>query len=68
MRTEEAVREMYQRYVFGCAKSRLSDEGDDAALIYYGAAIACGRTLGKDMKRIRKDLEVAEDHYRKVGI
>lgn len=68
MRTEEQVRDMYKRYVNGHAKAKLSEKEKNTSLIFYGAAIACGRTLGKDMKRIKMDLEIAQDHYRRVGL
>jgi hypothetical protein len=64
MRTEEEVRALYKQYVLKYAEA--IQKGDTVASHqYFGASIACGRTLGKDVKRIKKDFEVAEYHINK---
>ena len=59
MRTEEKVREMYRQYVYRCAIQSLHGRHVHANQ-YFGAAVACGRTLEKDMKRISQDLNRAK--------
>ncbi len=65
MRSEEEVRRFYRDYVLKYADANLKGR-DIAANQYFGAAIACGRTLGKDAKRIRRDMEMAEEHLRRI--
>lgn len=65
MRSEEEVRRFYRDYVLKYADANLNKR-TVAANQYFGAAIACGRTLGKDAKRIKRDLEMAEDHLRRL--
>ncbi len=60
MRTEEEVRNMYKIYVAGYATATNKEMEDQ----FFGAAIACGRTLGKDIKRIKKDFEVTKEVLR----
>lgn len=67
MRAEEEIRRFYKDYVLRFAKSKLTGK-EVAAQQYFGAAVACGRILGKDMKRIKKDFGIAEDHYRREGL
>lgn len=64
MRNEEEVRRFYKDYVLKYAESNLKGR-TDAANQYFGAAIACGRTLGKDVKRIRLDMQIADEHLRR---
>jgi hypothetical protein len=65
LRTEEEVRRFYRDYVMKYANANL--KGDrDATNQYFGAAIACGRTLGKDVKRIKLDFQIAEEHIRRT--
>lgn len=61
MRSEEEVRELYKNYVKRYALAKF-EKKEIAAHQYYGAAIACGRTLGKDMKRINLDLSITFDY------
>jgi len=66
MRTEAEIREFYKDYVYRFSKAAI--EGNiNAALEYKGAAVACGRTLGKDLKRINADLEIAKDWLKRYG-
>lgn len=65
MRSESEVRALYKQYVFKYAESKIKEERD-ASNQYFGAAIACGRTLGKDVKRIRLDFDIAEEHLRRT--
>lgn len=60
MRTEQEVRELYRQYVYRYAISDI-DGKRTAANQYFGAAIATGRTLGRDLKRIRKDFTTAKE-------
>lgn len=64
MRSEEEVRALYRLYIVKHANSVINNDRD-AANQYFGASIACGRTLGKDIKRIKKDLEITEEHFRR---
>lgn len=65
MRSEEEVRSLYKKYVFKYAEAALDNPHSAAANQYFGAAIASGRTLGKDVRRIKKDFEIAKEHYRR---
>jgi len=65
MRTEEQVRDMYRQYVYRYAISDL-DGKRTAANQYYGATVSCGRTLGRDMKRIKRDINTAKDFVRRL--
>ena len=67
MRSEEEVRRFYKDYVLSYAKAVLEGR-DTAANQYFGAAIACGRTLGKDIKRIKLDFDIAQDHFKRKGL
>jgi len=64
MRSEEEIRLMYRQYVFKYAKATIEGERD-ASNQYFGAAISCGRTLGKDVKRIRLDFDIAKEHLQR---
>ena len=64
MRTEEEVRRFYKDYVLKYAEATLKGK-EVAAHQYFGAAIACGRTLGKDAKRMKMDFQIAEEHLRR---
>ena len=64
MRSEEQVRGSYKDYVLRYATANLAGR-EVAAHQYFGAAIACGRILGKDIKRIKRDFQIAEDHVRR---
>jgi len=64
MRTEEQVREMYRQYIYRYALADL-DGKRVAANQYFGASIACGRTLGKDIKRIKKDFGAAKSFIKR---
>ncbi len=64
MRTEEEVRRFYKGYVLKYAEANLKGRSE-AAHQYFGAAIACGRTLGKDAKRMKLDFKIAEEHLRR---
>lgn len=59
MRTEEQVKEMYRQYVYRYAIALINGQVLPARE-YYGAAVATGRTLGRDMKRIKKDFKTAD--------
>ena len=61
MRSEEEIRGMYKQYVFKYAEAIL-ENNRDASNQYFGAAISCGRTLGKDVKRIKLDFDIAKEH------
>jgi len=67
MRTESEVRALYKQYIFKYAEAN-RDNNRDAANQYFGAAIACGRTLGKDVKRIRLDFDIAKDYLRREAL
>lgn len=64
MRSEEEVRELYTQYVKRHALAEL-DGKKHMALLYWGASVACGRTLGKDLLRIKKDIQIVKDYIRK---
>lgn len=63
MRSEEDVRALYKDYVYRHAKSDL-DGKTKAASEYFGAAIALGRTLGKDVRRITTDIDIVKTYIR----
>jgi hypothetical protein len=63
MRTEEEVRTLYKDYVYRHAKSSL-DGKVIAAHEYFGAAIALGRTLGKDVRRITTDIDIVKTYIK----
>jgi hypothetical protein len=67
MRTESEVRSLYKQYVLKYAEARLK-KNTVAEHQYFGAAIACGRTLGKDAKRIKLDFEIAQEHLRRESV
>lgn len=64
MRTEEEVRRFYKDYVMKYAHAVIMGK-TIASHQYFGAAIATGRTLGKDTKRIKKDMMLADEHIRR---
>lgn len=64
MRTEEEVRRFYKDYVMKYAYAVIKGK-TEASHQYFGAAIATGRTLGKDTKRIKKDMLLADEHIRR---
>ena len=64
MRKEEEVREFYVDYVNRHVEALL-DKRVVAANQYFGAAVACGRTLGKDLNRIVQDITVALEFSQK---
>ena len=64
MRSEEEVRRFYKDYVLKYADANLKGK-NDMANQYFGAAIACGRTLGKDARRIKLDMHIADEHLRR---
>lgn len=64
MRTEEEVRRFYKDYVLKYAYAVITGK-TEASHQYFGAAIACGRTLGKDTKRIKLDMQIADEHLRR---
>lgn len=66
MRTEEEVRNMYRQYVYRYAIADLNSTRHDMINQYYGAAVACGRTLGRDMKRIKKDFGQAKSFIKRL--
>jgi len=65
MRTEEEIRNMYRNYIYRYAIADLNGKRT-AAYEYYGAAIATGRTLGRDMKRINKDFGTAKSFIKRL--
>ena len=64
MRTEHDIRNMYRQYVYLHAFADI-DGKVKAADQYYGAAFACGRTIGKDGTSIRKDLNRAKSFIKR---
>ncbi len=64
MRTEDEVRSLYKLYLIKHAKAIINNDRD-ASNQYFGASIACGRTLGKDIKRIKLDLDITEEHFKR---
>ena len=65
MRTEEQVREMYRQYVYRYAIADINGQRHNANQ-YFGAAVATGRTLGRDMKRIKKDFGMARNFIKRL--
>jgi hypothetical protein len=65
MRTEEEVREMYRQYVYRYAIADLNGQRMSANQ-YFGASVACGRTLGRNMKRINKDFGIAKNFIKRT--
>lgn len=64
MRSEEQIRELYKKYVRSHAICSLNNM-DRAADQSWGAAMALGLTLGKDMKRIKRDIETVKEYMRR---
>jgi len=58
MRTEIEVRELYKQYVYRYALANIDKEFEKEK-IFFGASLALGRTLNKDMKKINGDYEKA---------
>jgi len=52
------VRELYKQYVYRYAIANI-DEEPEKEKIFFGASLALGRTLNKDMKKINEDYEKA---------
>lgn len=65
MRTEEQIREMYRQYVYRYAIADLNGQRHMANQ-YFGASVACGRTLGRDMKRINRDFTIAKKFVKRT--
>jgi len=65
MRTEQEVRDMYRQYIYRCAISDMNGKRHEANQ-YFGASVACGRTLGRDLKRINKDLTHAKSFVKRL--
>jgi hypothetical protein len=65
MRSEEEVRSLYRNYVYRHAIALLNGQRDKASE-YFGASVATGRTLGRDMKRINKDFYTAKTFIKRL--
>ena len=59
MRTEEEINDFYKRYVVSWGRATVSRETDKANQ-FLGAAFACGRIMGRSIKRIDSDLKRAK--------
>lgn len=58
MRTEQEVRDLYKQYVYRYAIA-IIDKDKTKENIFFGASLALGRTLKKDLKKINKDYDIA---------
>ncbi len=49
---------MYKQYIYRYAIAN-KDGDEEKKNIFFGASLALGRTLGKDLKKINRDFEIA---------